>query len=71
MEHPVIKNMMRTGDPHGIIKDNNPVTCDKFGLDCYVGDEIYELENEVYLVEELPHEAIVILNKIGADRYRL
>lgn len=69
MEHPIIKNMMMTGDPNGITHE--PVAVDINGEDIYRGELVYELLGDLYIAETLSSDAIDILDKIGADRFRL
>lgn len=65
MEHPDITRTNLTGH-HSPIE--GPLYLDRFDNEIYAGDEIYMLEDDVYLIEELPHEALDILKNHGGTR---
>jgi len=60
---------MATGEPDGVIHE--PIATDIHGEDIYRGELVYELLGDLYIAETLSSDAIDILDKIGAYRFRL
>ena len=64
MEHPDITKM----NMYGYINEPNVVGQDFFKNEICKGDDIFQYEDLVFLVDELGYEAIEILKVIGAER---
>lgn len=65
MEHFDITRVNLTGYSKPI---DEPLYLDHFGHQVYAGDEIYEYNDDVYLVEELSQDAIDIIKHNGGVR---
>ena len=67
MDHPAIKEMELTGFAPG---ESEPEThgTDALGNDVFKGDEVYELGNDIFAVEQIGYDARQILELIGADK---
>lgn len=65
MNHPMIMEIMRTGYPMGYGEPEH-AGVDSLGNEILVGDEIMILDDEVFVKEELSHDAVVILELFGA-----
>lgn len=68
MDHPIVKQIQMYGYP---LESREPklVAIDALDNEVYEGDEVYELGNDIYLVEALSWDAKEILEKCGAIRY--
>ena len=66
MEHPDVERM----NLMGCIDCEEPIYTDLFDNDVYEGDEIYEINDCVFLKETLSTDALIILELIGADKLR-
>lgn len=67
MDHPAIIEMEMTGFAPGE-SELEYRGDDFFGNEVYEGDEIYELDQEIFYVEELSADAKEILEFYGADK---
>ena len=65
MDHPEILAMQRTGYPSWM-QEPEVIGVDSMGVEIYQGEEIYVLDDECYVKEELSYDAIEILEKHGA-----
>lgn len=65
MEHPDVTEIRRYGYPK-YPSDIDRV--DSLGNTLYKGDEVYEMDDEVYVIEELTSDARTILERHGAVR---
>lgn len=68
MDHPVIKQIQLRGYPLEV-KEPKLIAIDAFDNEVYEGDEVYDLNGEIFLVEDLSWDAKEILEKCGAIRY--
>ncbi|MDY0394751.1 hypothetical protein ACFSMW_06795 [Virgibacillus halophilus] len=68
LEHPMITRMERTGIPYSAKRE--AYGKDPFENEVWPGDQILMLDDDFYLVDELPAEAIEILERHGAS-YRI
>jgi len=66
VDHPEVLHIMRTGYPSWN-QEPRIVGTDSLGNDIYEGDELYVLDDEVFIKEELSYDAVEILEKIGVD----
>lgn len=66
MEHPVITNMMTTGEPDG--KYPVEMGYDSLGNLLYKGDDILTIDDLVFSVTDISYESKEILELLGADR---
>lgn len=64
MDHPAIVLMERKGE----IDLQKMLCIDALGNEVFEGDEIFEHNDEVFLIETLGHEAKEILEIIGANK---
>lgn len=65
IEHPTISRTLRTGYPQ---QERVFFTIDGLGNAVFKGDEILELDDQIYLVDEISLDAQEILEKHGAVR---
>jgi len=65
LEHPTITRVLQTGYPE---QEKALYGFDVFGNVVYEGDEIYEFDDEFYLISELSGDSIEILVRHGAER---
>lgn len=63
IDHPDIRRAIRTGYPE---PERKYYGHDFFGLTVLEGEEIMELDDEFFLKQPLPYEAIAILRYVGA-----
>ena len=61
-DHPIIEKLERYGE----LEQQELYAVDALGNEVYYGDEIYTLNNEIYLIDELSQDAITILERHGA-----
>lgn len=66
IQHPIITNVERTGFPYSGRREQYGV--DGLGNEVFRGDEIFVLNDEFYLVEELFEQSIELLEQQGAIR---
>lgn len=68
MDHPVVKQIQMYGYP---LESREPklITKDALDNEVYEGDEVYELGDDIYLVEALSWDAKEILERCGATRF--
>lgn len=64
---PIIKHIERTGYPPGA-REPRVLFEDSLGHEVYEGDEVLELDDEIYLIHEISSDAVEILERHGADR---
>jgi len=67
LQHPDITAAIRTGYPRGV-KEPQEIGFDSLGNEILEGDTIYELNDEIFVIEELGFESRRILEKLGANR---
>lgn len=67
MDHPIVKEIERYGYPLSV-KEKKPVAVDDMGYEVFEGEVVFELDERIYLIEELSSDAIEILEKHGAER---
>lgn len=67
MNHPVVAQIERTGYPAGH-QEPQIIGIDSRNEYIYAGDELYIYEEETFVIEELSHDAIEVLEMIGAER---
>lgn len=65
LEHPAITRTLRTGYPYKIVEC---VCFDGLGNEVCIGDEVFELDDEIYLIDEISLDAREILERHGAVR---
>lgn len=68
LEHPAITKTLKTGYPYSDRREM--VGTDFLGREVFPGEEILVYGDDFFLVEELPSDAVEILEWIGAD-YRI
>ncbi|MFD2924201.1 hypothetical protein [Halobacillus naozhouensis] len=66
MNHPVVEQLERTGYSFRV-KDSILYGLDGLGNEVYEGDTILTFNEEFFLKETLPSDAIEILEVIGAE----
>lgn len=66
MEHPVITAVEQWGYPHKT--GHEYVMVDSLNNEIYTGDEYFEFDDELFLIEALTADAIEVLEIIGAER---
>lgn len=66
MEHPDVTEARRHGYPSS--QQHRELGEDALGNIIYAGTEVYELDDEVFVVEELISDSIKILETLGAER---
>jgi len=64
MDHPMIERIERTGIPYS--ERREAYGTDGLGNEVFPGEEILELEDDFFLVEELSADAKEILEMLGA-----
>jgi len=67
MDHPEVLMAMQTGYP-SYNQPENPIGEDSLGNAIYSGDELFVVNDEWFVIEELTYNAIEVLEAIGADR---
>ena len=65
-DHPIIEQVEQWGYPHKT--GHEYVMVDSFKNEIYKGDEYYQLDDEIYLIEPLSNDAIEILKTHGATK---
>ncbi|WP_281659101.1 hypothetical protein [Halobacillus sp. Cin3] len=66
MNHPVIKQVERTGFPKGVTEPEH-IGLDAMGNEVFEGDQIYILNEEFFLKETLLAETREALEVLGAE----
>lgn len=66
MDHPIIKEMETWGYPKRTGYEY--VAVDSMNNEIYPGDEYFEFDDELFLIEALTADAIEVLEIIGAER---
>ncbi len=64
MDHPMVTQIERTGDPKDM-KEPEALVVDAFGNEYYEGDILIEIADEVVLKDELTHDMQWLLLKLG------
>ena len=67
MDHPMVRQIERTGYPAGY-QEREYYGIDALGNEVYKGDEILVYEDEFFLVEPLISETVEALEIVGAER---
>ena len=65
LEHPVVTAIRRYGYPE---PEPEPIGEDFFGNPVYPGDEIWVIDDLIFLDNELGYQATQILEALGAER---
>lgn len=67
MDHPVIKEIERTGYPAGY-KEPQHLGVDAMGVEVLAGDVVFRLNDETFVESEISYDAREILKMFGATR---
>ena len=67
MDHPVLREIEQWGYPK-TTELQEIVMVDSLNNEIYTGEEYFDFDGEIYLIESLSSDAIEILEKHGADR---
>lgn len=67
MEDPILRSMMATGYPPGY-DEPEIIGTDALGNEVFEGDDIYDLNGEIFVAEEISYDAKQILEMFGATR---
>lgn len=67
LQHSDVTTAMQTGYPSWN-QEPEMIGFDDLGNEIYSGDIVYELDDHVFVVEELGFDSKLILEKLGADR---